>query len=145
VEKAGERKLHRRVERGEDEREGTTSATKRERERERERPRQSPGREKLRAMARLVEHYLSPYLPPFRPLSLSPVKTRIFHSDVLAACRVTIAAVNEDAAIKYCCRTEIAGQQKGISAFTRAKCVSSFFFLWYIILRHARQSQPIGS
>jgi len=34
VEKAGERKLHRRVERGEDEREGTTSATKRERERE---------------------------------------------------------------------------------------------------------------
>lgn len=37
------------------------------------------------------------------PLSLPSVKTRIFHSDVLAAHRViAVAAVNEDAAIKCC-------------------------------------------
>lgn len=34
--------------------------------------------------------------------SLPPVKTRIFHSDVRAARRVIVAAVNEDAAIKCC-------------------------------------------
>lgn len=140
VEKAGRRKLHRRVERGEDEGEEPTSATKRGREE----TRASPGREKPGAMARLVEHYLSPcLLPSVLSFSFSPppVKTRIFHSDVLATRRVTVAAVNEDAAIKCCCRTEITERQKGISAFTSArvsvgKYVSSLSF-FYDALRRA--------
>lgn len=56
-----QQKLHRRVERREDEGEEDDGCNEK---RERRDQGKSPGREKLGAMARLVEHYLSPCLLP---------------------------------------------------------------------------------
>lgn len=102
-------------------------------ERERERKIDRPGKCKRESPGQwrdLLSTICRPCLHPFiLSLCVSPVKTRIFHSDVLAARRVTVAAVRQDAAIK-CCRTGIVQRQKGISAFTRAKLGQKAFRLF---------------